>query len=663
MAGGFENLEGAVDLNEAMQPITADEVATADDQWSDDVALGIVLEDVSGALDFLQSKGLVPLGIENADDLVRGYQKPKQWADGKPRANLPMHVVLQAIEKILPVLFMSLFSGKQPFILDAKGKTKPEAADANAKVLNWAIGQAGFKEEIRRSLKTTLTYGFFVGSYGWESRNHRQKVYKRNDAGNVVGSFKDIPINVPTFECLDLKNVIVDPGCKIQDVRKGAKFIAKQTMVTAYDLDQFRDDDTYHNIPSNAELAEILAARQEITEDSMLASKGARWREFQAELDSKKTSKDPLQQPLEILEYWTNDRVVTVMQRKIVIRNEENEFGKLPFVSCCFIDVLGSAWGFGIAKLLAGEQRFQSGVVNNWIDALALVLNPVYQMMKGIGVGTQSIPVSPGKVITESGELKPLITPDITQPAMTAIESSDQRASRKVGADGGTGMPDQAMRTAQGVQAFAGDVIQRLQYFLEIFIDLVYVPVLEAFIQMSKDHLTPEQINTILNDEDGKAYEGDILEVYNAYCGLDVVAGTKLTQRYAAAQIAPLILQLVAAGPVQDSFNVQGKKFDYEKFIHDTLPMMGWADADNYIIDSTPADQARAAAQNPAIVKAQSDAAKLQQTHDNTLTEIDAKGSQQAGVAVVRSILKNHEQGSADSLSALQDPTGQTSGQ
>lgn len=655
---GFDQLEHAIDLGQAQTPITQGQVSTAGERWDDDVALGIVLQDAWDTISYLQSKGLVPLGIENADDLVRAYVKPRQWPDGKARANLSMHVTLQAIEKIMPALYMSLFGQgkKHPFLVKPLGRTKPEAARAKSSLLGWAMRQAKTKEEMRLSLKTALTYGFTVGAWGWESREQREKVYKRGPENKIVGEMKSVDIELPTYECLDLKMVLVDPGLKRQDVQHGAKFVIKQFMTDAYGLDDLRDNPSYKNIPTNEELAMFLANKMEPTEDTLDADKRAVWREFQAKLESEQTSKDPLTQPLEILEYWTKDRVVTVLQRKLVIRNEENEYGKLPFVSCAFIDVLGSAWGFGIAKLLAGEQRLQQGVVNNWIDALALVLNPVYQLLKGIGPGTQSIPVSPGKVITESGELKPLVTPDITKPAMEAISTSDERANDKVGSNGGSNMPNAAFRTGQGVQAFAGDVIQRLQYFLEIFIDLIYVPILESFLEMMSDHLTPEQINQILSEEEGKAFEGDILDVYNAKCSVEVLAGANMLAKFAASQLAPMIIQLVSASPVQDSLSVQGKKFDYAEFLDETLDMMGW-DVENLVVPMTPEDLQRQKEQNAALQRVQGDLMLQNAKHQDNLSEIDAKASGQAGVATIRSILKNHETDAVNNLEQMQSPS------
>ncbi len=105
-----------------------------------------------------------------------------------------------------------------------------------------------------------------------------------------------------------------------------------------------------------------------------------------------------------------------------------------------------------------------------------------------------------------------------------------------------------------------------------------------------------------------------------------------------------MVIQLVSAGPVATAMGIQGKKFDFAEFVTETLDMMGWS-VENLITDMTPEDLKRQQESNAAFTRVQGDQQLEQAKHSNDLENIDAKGSAQAGVAVVRSILKNHEVG------------------
>lgn len=649
---GFEQLKQAI-IEPAV--LTQADVAFNNEKLSDEAALTIVKADADSAITYIQGKGF-PTSWDEADDLYRGYVKPRTWPGTEvARANLSMHLILEVVEKLMPELHLSFFSDEQPFILEPKGKTTPEAARARGKVLAWALRQSNFKEQIRQNLKQCLLYGYTVGKFGWEERTEIIKTYSRKPPATIVAGNSQIhveteesdevvikktpvTINRPTFSNLELRTVLIDPKLREQDPRKG-RFIIYQKFVTADDLVDLAKDDCYSNVPTKQQLRVILAANSEPTVDSLQGVKNLAWRDLQAEPQvSGPTPGDPLKQPLEILEYWTDDRVITVLQRCIVIRNEEHEFSVKPFTGVAFIDVPGSAYGFGIAKLLSGEQRFETGVLNTWIDQLALLLNPTFQTTKGLSSGTQNIKFSPGKVITETAELKPLITPSVTQEALGAIESSETRANRRIGSNGGSDMPTQALRTAQGVNAYQSDVTNRLQYFIDIFSDLVFIPTLNAFIEMCNDHLTPSQIKTILSDADGKAYAGDIMEVYNATTSVDVLTTTKLAARKATAQLIPMLIQLVSAAPVQDSLSQQGNKFNYAELIQEALDLAGW-DADALIVPMTAEDQQRAQQMNPALQKAQADQAVEQSKQQGALQQIEEKTTGKAGLEIVKHIL------------------------
>jgi hypothetical protein len=661
MAGFVDRLKNAINEGTAQAPLLESEVKVAG-LWSDEVALGIVLADINAGLAYEQAKSFITQ-IEVADDLIRGYVRVRPWPNtDKPRSALSMPVVLEAVEKIMPFLHLSLFgSGKDPFEATPIGNTKPDVAKAWQSLLRWAVKVSDFKEGSRLTMKNILQYGFGAGFTGWESQKIVKKKFKKTDDGKGIERDKNESNEViakPTYEAANLRNTIFDPCCPSHDPRKG-RFVGKRTVITGYDLLDLADDDTYQNIPTKEELISILTNKEEPAKDSMQSAKPNQTRELQAQQDTLPASKDPLMSPLELVEYRTEDRIVTVCQRVLVVRNGENTEGKCVF-GCAFIDVLNSLFGFGIARLLNGEQRLQQGVLNTWIDSLALVLNPAFQNIKGtLGNSQQNISIAPGKIVTIEGELKPLVATDVSETAHNAIEASSNRAMQRVGANGGSNMPTQAMRTGSGVHAFQGDIIQRLQYFMEQYIDLLFVPVLKHFLEHIKDHLTPDQINHILSDEDGKAFAGDVLDIYNADVKIDIIAGVKLTTKQAAVQAAPLIMQMVQNAAVQTSLQVQNKKFDYDNFLSEYLELQGW-DIENLIVEMTPEDAKRVQEQNQAMSRGVAMQQLQQQKHGDDLDTVDKKSADQASLAVLRSHLKVEEQHGLDALATT--PGSVTSG-
>jgi len=282
-------------------------------------------------------------------------------------------------------------------------------------------------------------------------------------------------------------------------------------------------------------------------------------------------------------------------------------------------------------------------VVNSWLDVAALGLNPAFTAEQGLQTTSQNVKVSPGKIIT-GPKLTPITVPDVGPQALQIIETSEIRAARRVGANGADNMPTQALRTAQGVQAFNEGVVDKLQNFIEKFSERVFIPALEAFLDIIHNNLQPADINKILTELEGKAYQGDsILDVYNTRCRVQVLASTKIAARKAAAQLAPLIMNLVMAPAVQEALAAQGVKFNFTEFLEQVVDLAGW-DVNSLIVKATPEDIQRALQiQAGQAVKAQTDLQKQQQQAQDALQQIEEKGFVQAGVAVVKHGLEASE--------------------
>lgn len=637
---GFETLDTALQPV-STSTITAEQTTFPDQTPEDQVALSMVLADVERTEAYKSSKTLTRTW-ENCDNNYRAFGLPKNWPGTEsPRAGLCPPVVMEAVEKLMPALMLAFFSDPAGFLLERRGKTTQDVARMWEHVLAWAVKVSDFKEEIRKALKGALLYGFCVVRWGWKTTTKTRKTFKVVN-GKKTSKTESYDISHPTLENYELRKVGFDASLREQDVRKG-RFVYGQIFTDANGLDELREDSTYKNIPTREQLSKILADNAKPTTDSLYAAKNMSWRDNQAAQENVPQSIDPLKAPIEILEYVAGDRVITVLERCIVIRNDFTGFDRTTFLSCAFIDVPGSAYGFGISQLLAGEQYLQADVLNKWLDAAALQLNPAFTAKQGLQTTSQQVKVSTGKIITGE-ELKPIPVPDVGPSALNILQTSENRAARRVGANGGSDMPTQAMRTAEGVQAFGQDVVNKTQYFIEIFSQLVYIPALEAFIDVCKENLSVDDVGMILSEHDEKLWQqmqSDPESFYNAQCNVNVLASTKLAARRNAAQLLPLLLNLAAAPNMQDSLTAQGQKFNWSELLDQAVDLTGW-DIESLVVQATPQDIQRAMAiQSPQQAKAQIDAQSKQQDNQNALQQIEETGVVKAGVKAIELSMKH----------------------
>lgn len=665
---GFEQLKPAINEGLGLEQITSEdlealyreaeaEVDESDNREQPDeaevAALKLVVQNVQEAAQYMGSKR-IPTDMDRLDNLYRAFVAPKNWPNSnQPRSHLGNPLILESIENVISQVHMAFWADPEgPILIESRGKTPQRAARAMKKLVCFALKATRAKEEFRKTLKSTMLYPQGVIRWGWQNYTHSKREWCKTADGKLNKQMKYTEMILPSAEHVELRNVFVDPGLRNQDSRN-AKWVIAQFFTDAYGLKDLKEDPRYRNIPDEDELRKILAdGRDEPTTDSGTGTKNVSYREYQAEAQDQSSSADPLNQPLEILEMVTPDKIICVLQRKIVIRLEDNEFNEINYNSCAFIDVPGSWFGFGIGKLLEGDQRFTQGVLNAWIDGLSLSLQPTWHRKKGVGAMSQNIAVSPGKVVNDDGDLEQLKMDAHTQESLAAVGAAESRAARRVGANAGSEMPNQAMRTAEGVQSFTAGVQTRLQYFIDIWADLVFIPVIEKYIEQLKEHLEPEHVKLILGETDAQEYEGDILEIYNGTFLADVLPATKLAAKRAMAQLLPMLMQLFQSEPVQNALASQKKKVDYVELVEQALDLTGWP-ADDIIVDATDEDVMRYMQTQPGVMAAQIQAKNQAQQQQNQLEQIEAKGTTQAGVAVVKHILDQSAQPAPEGTAAL----------
>lgn len=654
-------------------------------RWPDDdsplpdkTALKLVAQDKALAISWIQSQGWI-LQWQREERLYL-FKVPVRFWDGTnvPRSALGMPLVYEHVESILPQYMSSLFGDDPPFMTKPRPNTSMDAARANSAILEWELKKANVKQESRLGLKFMVLHGTGIWTYGWHTEHRKRVIYSRKTPYKWVpvpggGSVKvkqkgtdeiikktvTEEINHPYFEHRNLRYVLVDPAVRTSDIRQ-ARFVIDMKYPTILELDKLRGYEGY-NIPPREELIQLLFTPEEVPSQSPLEQPPLNlFQEFNAKPRNEKSTLDKMQQPLELQEYWTRDRVFTVLQGKLVIRNEKNPHGKIPFLSLAMSDVLSNFYGIGVANLIGNEQRIQQGVINGYMDDFSLSINGMFTRVRGSNVLAQQLRMRPGGVIDQDSPdgvgilpRQPLLTNDV----MSILASSDSRSARRTAASETVvqgAMPSQnssVTRTATGVNSLASGTGTRLQYALENFADQVFVPLLDAFHEMNALFLTDEQIDKILTQELGIAYQGDTLDIINGQYDFSMLAAGKLQAKAVMKQNLPLLYQFLLTQPVLQNLQENGEKVNVGEMVKMLFDVSGWPNYSSVIVPMTDQDKQQAQANSPAAMQQQQLQHQAQQTQIETQAKsqlLEQDNTDRTGRDVIRELIKNDDKGALD---------------
>lgn len=649
------------------------ELAWPGEKQPDRTALKLVLQDIALAETWVQTQGWVQ-EWQRQENLYL-FRVPIRYWEGTrvPRSHLGMPLVYEHVESVLPQLMSGLFGDDPPFMSKPKPNTSMDAARANNYLLAWELKQVNAREEVRLGLKYMLLHGTGIWKYGWQRYTRDRTIYRRKKpykwSLTPIGALTKIgqpgsdeiekvqvqeEVNLPVFEHRNIRHVLVDPGLRSSDIRK-ARFVIDLRYPSILDLDELRDYEGY-DIPSRDELLSLLFEPAEVPRSNPLEISGITlFNEFQATPRWQKSTVNKLQQPLELAEYWTKDRVYTVLQRKLVIRNEPNPFGVIPFLSCTMSDVLDGFFGIGIAALIGNEQRMQQGVANAFLDDLSLNLNGMFLRKRGSNVPTQQLRMRPGGIIDaddDKGVTLMQRNPVLVGETQAVLQASDSRAARRTAANEQAVqgvMPSQnssITRTATGVSTMSSGTGTRLQNIIEQFSYQVFVPLLDAVHKMNGQFLRPDQINKILTKELGIAYQGDVLDLINGQYDFDIVAGARMQSKAAMRQSLPLLYQFLLTDPVMQSLQAEGKKINVAEMVKMTFDVSGWPNQNDVIVPMTPQDQQNAQANSPQAqqVAQLQHAQNMEQVKTNNKSQLlEQETEARAGQLVIRKLLMDKD--------------------
>ena len=606
-------------------------------QFNDSAAVKLVLDDAEAADNYINVQQWAN-GWTMADLL---YQSPATQSafDGgnQGQASVPKYMVSNHISAIVPKVMGGIFYEDPPFMLRPRPGTTQEIIQAKTSIFSAQLGAMRFEEEVERAMEQCALLGTGVMKYGFLEVDKKMRRYKRKgdklSIQQADGSIKlfDTPesddyevqfyrkkISHPWIRYCDIRTVLVNPGCRVGDIRRSGWCVYRDYAVYS-DLNQLRGVEGYQ-IPSEDVLKALFATLPTSGPDniSMTIPEGMMGYLQHSMPRSYKTSSDPFKAPLEILERWDDERVIVVLAcngHNILIRNEPNPYGKIPFFSFNWRNIPDCFYGQGLGLLIGSEQIVEQGVTNLALDLLNYGLQPTAVRKKGFNTLTQDVRWRQGGIIDVEEDVdkafKFLQMPPVPGEAWQFIAQAQTTGASTSGANeqviqgaGAAGVRSTGMRSGTGAAAVIQANASRLDGPTSRFIRQVFEPWLYQMDELNNLLLPTSVIRDVLGEELGLPYLVDHQDFRNAKVEYEVLAGAKLGAKKEMAQALPIIIQLLNNPTFVANANDAGWQFDAPAIFKAFTDAAGWKFSQSFLRRMTPEELQRHQANSPAALQA-----------------------------------------------------------
>lgn len=645
--------------------------------WNDQAALKI-LEDHVNRCDSYMNLNQWAAGWAQTVILYQSPVSASAFKNGVLRASVPSYTLSDHLSSITPKIVNGLFYEDPPFLLRPEPTVSQEIVRAKTIVLSTQLREGQFRSEAERAIEQMAMFGTCIMKYFFKIRKEKVKRYVlKGDKLNVPtkdGSlalpteasedFKiesdEVTTYLPILKFCDLRTVLVDPGCRVGDIRK-AKKVAHREFMSFDDLDGLRDQPGY-NIPSREALRQFFMADKSpktgIDNMTLVIPEGMRgW--LQTAVPRNAPTGDPLLDGVEVIEYWDAKQVVVAICYKsdyILIRNESHDNGEVPFLSSNWRNIPDAFYGQGLGLLVGSEQMVEQGIRNLALDLLAYGLQPTVIRKKGFNAPTQDIVMGTQKIINVDDDVdkafKFLEMPSVPSEAWQFLQNSAAKAQASSGANenftmgvASAGVRSTGARSGTGAQLVGQAQASRLDGPMERFQNQIFVPWLYKMDALNNQYLPTSALGELFGSKmsPDEARAVDHLDYRNAKIRFEVLAGSHLGPKREMAQFLPFLLQLINNPTFETMITQAGYTFDAVAVFKAFTDAAGWKYSQSFLRKMTPEEQQRANANTPSALQAQKGQI-AQQTDDRkfqqTMQQIDEDAMAKGTSVVLRDIVE-----------------------
>ena len=439
------------------------------------------------------------------DRWLEFYKLYRNWRDEEQmdgRSNIGIPLAFEWVEVVKSRLF-DIFFGKRPY-LRVKGREPMD--DDSAKGIqhfqNYQYDVADYRKLGYDVLTQALIYGTGIAKVYWKYEEKEKYVDtpifpEFPEAGTTKQKQKVKTYDNIAFELVDIFDFDIDPeATSIEDARWCSHTVRRSLDY----LERMEERGTYKNI---GEVREALA--NEERENG--GYEPNQEKQTRSTIEGHKEDRGGLLKPINVREYWEDDKLTTIAFDKIIIREDDNPYrhGRKPYIEAKIISTPHEFYGIGLIEAGAPQAKVMEDLLNSGLDSLNFSINPM------IGVDQNRIDDTelvsrPGGIIHGIGDpatsIKPIIIPDVSTNALTWFQLANELAKR------GTGVNDYMLgqggagKTATEASLMTNEAAKRIGLHVKV-LGITFIGKLAKMVHdLNSQFVTDEQFVRVSNMQD-----------------------------------------------------------------------------------------------------------------------------------------------------------------
>jgi hypothetical protein len=531
------------------------------DEMADVTALALV----NGTLNQYENgdRSIQRLRWQEADELYAGYKPKETWPGSQvAMSNHPVRVVFDMIESAIPAIREAVFGMEDFFDITALPGGNPQQAEQLKARLRYVLGQqksgyaATFESEFMAAEHSALLYG-----------------------QGVLGIEFNPASKLPEVVNVDIRNFYADPNNKSPWVDNSRSVIWCQKK-SLDDIEKWRGAPGV-KLPSK-ELLYTLSKSGYFSQDDTATRESATVAQGAGNDLVNDTTIHPSHGLIDTAIYYCKDRIIVVLGRRMVIFNQENPYGCLPFAVIPCYPYPNRFAAQSYADILLSEQRVTEGLLNGRLNELSLILNPPRAMGDSYNNMTPAQEsYRPGAVYRIKDPKESMVvlkTQEVSTNIWNEVDFWRRSAETRTGINGiaqGSARPGNVNRTAGGVGAQMQASALRLSTLVwnaEIF---GVVPLITKIVKFLQVHEQPGNFAPGLGEN---GYEMVPTSSYYAPVTISVRAASKMMSREKKQQVLPFLMQNLANGQMVQGLTAAKMTVDWPRvftFVSEALGIDG----------------------------------------------------------------------------------------